>query len=135
MQHDDRRHRQRVDDPQDVDAVRPAVDAVLVLDDHHVEAVEATNRSAGTVRGTVHQLRHHIRTGPRLDLVDHLHHSERPRREVQVLDESGTERRQAALRRRVGADHADRGRSRRSCGGTAYLRGFWTVLIGTDKFS
>ena len=112
VQHDDRRHRQRIDDPQDVDPVRAAVDAVLVLDDHHVEAVEVTDGGTGTVRGAVHQLRHHLRAGSRLGLVDELHHAERPRRELHVLDESGTERRQAALGRRVGADHADRGRAR-----------------------
>ena len=130
VHHDDRRHRHRVDDLQDVDAVRAAVDAVLVLDDHHVEAVEATDGGADTVRGAVHQLRHHVVTGLRRRLVDHLHHAERPRGELQVPDERRAERRQAALGRRVGADHADRGRSRVRCGGTADPCG---GMDGTDR--
>jgi hypothetical protein len=130
VQHDDRRYGQRIHDRQDVDAVGTAVDAVLVLDDDHVEAVEAAYGGARAVRGAVHQVRYHVRAGRELGIVNHPDDAERTRPELQVPDQSGAERRQAALRRRIGAEHPDGRRAGPGCGLEAQLRG---LVNGADR--
>jgi hypothetical protein len=123
VQHDDRRNGQRVQDGQDVDAVGAAVDAVLVLDHHRVEAVEATYGGTRAVRETVDQMRHHVPVVPEHGIVDHPHDTERTRATAQVLDESRAERGQTALGRWTGAQHPDGSR-------TGVVRGFVAELCG-----
>ncbi len=65
MQDHDDRNAQSVEQRNEVPAVGPAIDAVLVLHDRDIEAVDHVDSSRRTPGGTVHEVLHDLGRGPR----------------------------------------------------------------------
>ena len=134
VQHGDDRHPYPVQHFQHLRAVRPAVDAVLVLDDRHVEAAQRRRDRRGRLGVAVRQLGHDLRRDRKRPFTaDHLHdRGGRPGPGlIQVPHQRGAERRDAALRGRIGAEHSKighgsglsrKGRSRCAAGGDVQQR-------------
>src|SRR5258706_7291446 len=74
MQDHDGRYEQRFEQRDDVLAVGPAVDAVLMLDDHHVEAVKYLCRRCRARGGAVHEVMNARAGKARHWLVEHAHY-------------------------------------------------------------
>jgi hypothetical protein len=94
------------------------------------DTTEAAYGRVRAVRGAVHQMRHHVRAAPELGIIHYPDNTERTRREVQVLYESRAERRQAALGRRIGAEHPDAGWAGPGRGVETHLR---ELVNGADR--
>jgi len=76
MEHHDGRYGQLVEQGEDLVAVGPAEDAVLMLDDGDIELVERRRCPAPAWWGALQQIVHDLGRRPRLKLVDHSHDAE-----------------------------------------------------------
>jgi hypothetical protein len=109
VQHHDARHPQRVEQRHEVLAVEAAVDAVLVLDNRDIEAVQHLERGRRAPAGPVHEVMHDLGPGPRQGLpgpglVENADHACVIAWPAQVSEQRGAEGREPALRRRIGAE-------------------------------
>jgi hypothetical protein len=108
VQHDDRGDGQCRQQRQHVRTVRAAVHTELVLDDHHVALVELIGRASRPGWITDHDVRHDHSPARWLRRVEQASHAPvghpRGRQRVQ---QRGSEGRQPALGRRVGADETE----------------------------
>ncbi len=104
MQDHDARYEQGLEQRDDVLAVRPAVDAVLVLHDHHIEAVKDLCCRGRARRGPVEEVMHDLAGQARRWLVEHAHDGYTIARPGQLSEQGRAERRQPALRGGIGAE-------------------------------
>ena len=103
---DDRRHPQPVDDVHHVVSVDTAIDSVLMLDDGDVALVQQLAARRYRCRRTVDQLSDHPLARGRRP-VGHAHDTHIGAIRAQGVGQGSGERRQPAMRRRIGTEDAD----------------------------
>jgi hypothetical protein len=108
VEDDDDRNGEPLQDGEDLVAVGPAVDAVLVLDDDGVEAVENGGRLRFAARRAGDEVMHDLGSDAALEPVDHPNHADvaagRPR--LQFPRQGGGEGGQPAFGGRVGGQES-----------------------------
>ncbi len=109
VEDDDHGHRQGVDDVEDVAPVGAAVDAVLVLQHHHVVAVQLADGAQGAGRRAAHQLGDDPEGPGGVGLVEHADDADVRTEPDEVVAQGGGEGGQTALGRWVRAQHRDGG--------------------------
>ena len=110
VQDHDARYVQRFEQRDDVLAVGAAVDAVLVLHDHDVEAVEHLGCRCRARSRAVHEVMHDLVCIPRHRLVQHAHDGYLIARLRQMSEQRRAEGGQPALCGRIGAEQCVRRR-------------------------